>query len=191
LLNAKIGGPSVRPPQPDGVYAFTQNKKNWTAAAGPERFRRAMYTYFFRSAPYPLLSTFDTPDFQQVCTRRHRSNTPLQSLTLANDPAFLEIAQGLAARLVREIPGEFAAVLDARLKQAFRLCFSRPPNATELAALRNYIERQMQTFAKEPTSATALVNLELTKAGLSETQAAALTAAARVLFNTDNFITRE
>jgi mono/diheme cytochrome c family protein len=191
LLNAKIGGPSVRPPQPDGVYAFTQNKKNWTAAAGPERFRRAMYTYFFRSAPYPLLSTFDTPDFQQVCTRRHRSNTPLQSLTLANDPAFLEIAQGLAARLVREMPGEFAAVLDARLKHAFSLCFSRPPNATELAALRNYIERQMQTFAKEPTSATALVNLELTKAGLSETQAAALTAAARVLLNTDNFITRE
>jgi mono/diheme cytochrome c family protein len=191
LLNARIGGPSVRPPQPDGVYAFTQNRKNWTTAAGNERFRRALYTHFFRSAPYPLFTTFDSPDFQQVCTRRHRSNTPLQSLTLANDPAFLEIAQGLAARLVREVPGEFAAVLDARLRQAFALCFSRPPNATELAALRNYIGRQMQTFAKELTSATALVNRELTKAGLSETQAAALTAAARVLLNTDNFITRE
>jgi hypothetical protein len=189
LLNPKIGGPSVRPPQPDGVYAFTQNRKNWTTAAGNERFRRALYTHFYRSAPYPLFTTFDSPDFQQVCTRRFRSNTPLQSLTLANDPAFLEIAQGLAARLVREVPGEFAATLEARLKHAFALCFSRPPNATELAALRSYIERQVQSFSSQPAS--ALVNKELTKAGLTEAQSAALTAAARVLFNTDNFITRE
>ncbi|MFN0109556.1 MAG: PSD1 and planctomycete cytochrome C domain-containing protein [Blastocatellia bacterium] len=191
LLNPKIGGPSVRPPQPDGVYAFTQNKKNWVAAPGAERFRRALYTQFYRSAPYPLFTTFDSPDFQQVCTRRFRSNTPLQSLTLANDPAFLEIAQGLAARLAREVPGEFAATLDARLKRAFALCFSRPPSAIELAALRGYTERQAQSFAKQPASAAALVNKELAKAGLTEAQSAALTAAARVLFNTDNFITRE
>ena len=189
LLNPKIGGPSVRPPQPEGVYAFTQNRKNWTTAAGNERFRRALYTHFFRSAPYPLFTTFDSPDFQQVCTRRFRSNTPLQSLTLANDPAFLEIAQGLAARLVREVPGDFAATLDARLRHAFALCFSRPPSVTELTALRSYIERQVQGFASQPAS--SLVNKELTKAGLSEAQSAALTAAARVLFNTDNFITRE
>ncbi len=191
LLNPRIGGPSVRPPQPDGVYAFTQNRKNWMTAAGTERFRRALYTHFYRSAPYPLFTTFDAPDFQQVCTRRHRSNTPLQSLTLANDPAFLEIAQGLAERLARDVPGEFAATLDARLRHAFALCFSRPPNATELAALRSYVERQAQSFASQPASAAALANKELTKAGLTEAQAAALTAATRVLFNTDNFITRE
>ncbi len=189
LLNPKIGGPSVRPPQPEGVYAFTQNRKNWITAAGAERFRRALYTHFFRSAPYPLFTTFDSPDFQQVCTRRFRSNTPLQSLTLANDPAFLEIAQGLAARLMHEVPGEFTATLEARLRYAFALCFSRPPNATELAALRSYVERQVQGFASQPAS--SLVNKELVKAGLTEAQSAALTAAARVLFNTDNFITRE
>ena len=191
LLNSRIGGPSVRPPQPEGVYAFTQNKKNWIAATGAERFRRALYTQFYRSAPYPLFTTFDSPDFQTVCTRRQRSDTPLQSLTLANDPAFLEIAQGLAARLVREVPGEFTATLDARLKHAFALCFSRPPSATELAALHRYVERQVQVFTVQPAAATALVNKELTKAGLTEAQSAALTAAARVLFNTDNFITRE
>jgi hypothetical protein len=191
LLNPKVGGPSVRPPQPDGVYAFTQVKKNWVAATGPDRFRRALYTMFIRSAPYPLFTTFDAPDFQTVCTRRPRSDTPLQSLTLANDPAFIEMAQGLAARLVRDVPGEFAAKLDARLRQAFVLCFSRPPDATELAALRGYVERQSQGFAKRPASAAALASKELTKAGLSEAQAAALTAAARVLFNADNFITRE
>jgi hypothetical protein len=191
LLNPKIGGPSVRPPQPDGVYAFTQVKKNWTVATGPERFRRALYTMFVRSAPYPLFTTFDAPDFQTVCTRRPRSNTPLQSLTLANDAAFIEIAQGLAARLVRDVPGEFAAKLDARLRHAFVLCFSRQPDAKELAALRGYVERQAQGFARQPASAAALVNKELTKAGLGEAQAAALTAAARVLFNADNFIARE
>jgi hypothetical protein len=153
-----------------------------------------MYTFFYRSAPYPLFTTFDAPDFQTVCTRRHRSDTPLQSLTLANDPAFLEIAQGLAARLVRDVPGGFAATLDARLRHAFALCFSRPPNATELAALRGYVERQMQGFANPASGAAstaALANKELTKTGLTEAQAAALVAAARVLFNTDNFITRE
>ncbi|MBK9316259.1 MAG: PSD1 domain-containing protein [Acidobacteria bacterium] len=191
LLNPRIGGPSVRPPQPDGVYAFTQNKKKWVVAAGAERFRRALYTQFYRSAPYPLFTTFDAPDFQTVCTRRQRSNTPLQSLTLANDPAFLEIAQGLAIRLVRDVPGEFAAKLDLRLHHAFALCFSRPPNATELTALRGYVERQVQGFAGQPASAMALVNDELTKAGLTEAQGAAMTAAVRVLFNTDNFITRE
>jgi hypothetical protein len=191
LLDPRIGGPSVRPPQPDGVYAFTQNRKNWMTAAGTERFRRALYTHFYRSAPYPLFTTFDAPDFQTVCTRRQRSNTPLQSLTMANDPAFLEIAQGLATRLARDVPGEFAATLDARLRHAFVLCFSRPPDATELGALRGYVERQAQSFAGHPASATAFVNKELLKAGLTEAQSAALTAAARVLFNTDNFITRE
>jgi hypothetical protein len=191
LLNPRIGGPSVRPPQPDGVYAFTQVKKNWMAASGTERFRRALYTVFIRSAPYPLFTTFDAPDFQTVCTRRARSNTPLQSLTLANDPAFLEIAQGLAGRLVRDVPGDFASTLDARLRHAFALCYGRSPNTTELAALRGYVERQAQGFAGQPASATALVNKELLKDGLTEAQSAALTAAARVLFNTDNFITRE
>jgi Protein of unknown function (DUF1553)/Protein of unknown function (DUF1549)/Planctomycete cytochrome C len=191
LLDVRIGGPGVRPPQPDGVYAFTQVKKNWTAASGGDRFRRAMYTVFYRSAPYPLFTTFDAPDFQTVCTRRTRSDTPLQSLTLANDPAFLEIAQGLAGRLLREVPGAFAATLDARLRHAFLLCFSRPPNATELAALRTHVERQLQGFATQSASATGLANKELTQAGLTEAEAAALTAAARVLFNTDNFITRE
>jgi uncharacterized protein DUF1553/uncharacterized protein DUF1549/cytochrome c len=191
LLNERVGGPSARPPQPDGVYAFTQNRKNWTTATGTERFRRALYTHFYRSAPYPLFTTFDAPDFQTVCTRRQRSNTPLQSLTLANDAAFLEIAQGLAGRIVRDEPGDFAARLDARLRHAFALCFSRPPNSTELAVLRGYVERQAQGFASQPSSATALASRELIEAGLTEAQSAALVAAARVLFNTDNFITRE
>jgi hypothetical protein len=191
LLDARIGGPSVRPPQPDGVYAFTQVKKNWMAASGGDRFRRALYTVFYRSAPYPLFTTFDAPDFQTVCTRRPRSNTPLQSLTMANDPAFLEIAQGLALRLVRDVPGDFSRALDARLRRAFVLCYSREPGAAEFATIRGYAERQLRGFTSEPAGTAVLVNEELKKAGLNEAQSAALVAVARVLFNTDNFITRE
>ena len=192
LLNPRIGGPGVRPPQPDGVYAFTQVNKRWMTATDDERYRRALYTFFVRSAPYPLFTTFDAPDFQTVCTRRARSNTPLQSLTLANDSAFIEIAQGLAMRLARDLPGGFASRLDDRLRHAFRLTLTREPQAAELAVLRGYVERQVKGFEARPDSAIGLVgDKPLTVGGLTRAEAAALTAAARVLFNTDNFITRE
>jgi len=191
LLNPRIGGPSVRPPQPDGVYTFTQVNKRWATATNEDRYRRALYTFFVRSAPYPLFTTFDSPDFQTVCTRRARSNTPLQSLTLANDAAFIEIGRGLATRLVRDLPGGFAARLDDRLRYAFRLTLAREPEAAEIAALRGYVERQVKSFEARPDSAEGLAGEDLVAGGMTRAQAASLTAAARVLFNTDNFITRE
>jgi hypothetical protein len=139
LLDPTIGGPSVHPPQPEGVYAFTQTGKKWEADTGPNRFRRGLYTQFYRSAPYPLFTIFDAPDFQNVCTRRTRSNTPLQALNIANDPAFLEMAGALAKRVTREIS---ANDLDARLRRAFVLCLSREPSAKELAVLSAYCEAQ-------------------------------------------------
>ncbi len=107
LLSPTIGGAPVQPPQPDGVYAFTQNDKDWMPTSiGPERYRRAMYTFFYRSAPYPLFGTFEAPDFQTTCTRRTRSNTPLQALTIANDTAFMMLELNArvieASRLVQE-----------------------------------------------------------------------------------------
>src|SRR4029079_11912826 len=137
LLDRTVGGPSVKPPQPEGVYAFTQTQKRWAADTGPGRNRRGMYPLFFRSAPHPLFGTFDAPDFQTVCTRRGRSNTPLQALTVANDPAFVEIAQGLAARVLREVPGEN---VEARIRRAFALALCREPSAKEIAILRGYHE---------------------------------------------------
>jgi len=188
LLDATIGGPGVRPPQPAGVYAFTQNKKKWDAATGADRHRRALYTVFFRSAPYPLFGTFDTPDLQIVCTRRSRSNSPLQALTVANDATFLEFAQGLAARVLRELP---TAEPDARLIRAFQLCFTRQPGPRELAALRAFFERQQASFAADPTASESLRSPEIAAAGASPEISAALVAVARALFNTDSFITRE
>ncbi|MCY2967314.1 MAG: DUF1553 domain-containing protein, partial [Planctomycetota bacterium] len=118
LLTRTIGGPSVNPPQPEGVFDFTQDKKPWNTATGPDRYRRGMYTYLWRSSPYPAMTVFDFPDANVTCTRRNRSNTPLQSLTLANDLQFVEFAQALARRVLKESSTDDSS----RLGLAFRLC---------------------------------------------------------------------
>jgi hypothetical protein len=185
LLDRTIGGPSVFPPQPEGVYAFTQNKKDWTADTGPARYRRGMYTMFFRSAPYPLLSTFDTPDFSTACTRRGRSDTPLQALTLANDQAFFEIAQGLAARVMREAPP------DKQIERAFLLCLSRPPSTKELAVLTAYRDGQARQYQNDAAGAAHLFPADRLPEEVAPADAAALVCVARAILNTDSFITRE
>ncbi|MCI0358155.1 MAG: PSD1 and planctomycete cytochrome C domain-containing protein [Planctomycetaceae bacterium] len=187
LLDRTIGGPSVRPPQPDGVYAFTQTAKKWTPDTGPARYRRGMYTQFFRSAPYPLFTTFDAPDFSTVCTRRIRSNTPLQALTVANDEAFVEIAQGLAARVIREVPADDSP---ARLKRAFLLCLCRQPNDRELAALQGYYDRQLAELKQDEARAKQLLPTSQ-QPNASPATAAAMVLASRAILNTDGFITRE
>ena len=215
LLDRSLGGPSVRPPQPEGVYAFTQTSKNWNTSSGGDRYRRGLYTFFYRSSPYPLLTTFDAPDFQTVCTRRVRSNTPLQSLTLANDPAFLEIARGLAQRVRADLPDINAVPIEdvtnrhlsAAIGRMFIWTQSRPPSERERQLLAQYVERQQVAFTADLSAARALIGenppadaQKLSIAGGAATspaqarqlaETAALIAVARVLFNTDSFITRE
>lgn len=190
-IDRTIGGPSVHPPQPDGVYSFTQNAKRWVADTGGNRFRRAMYTEFFRSAPHPMFTTFDSPDFQTVCTRRNRSNTPLQALMVANDITFVELARALANRVVREVP---KADIDRQIDHAFRLTLNRQATTDEMAILTDLHRRLVESFVNE---ASAEVDAWLGKDASKrfedsqKTDAAALIAICRTLFNTDNFITRE
>jgi hypothetical protein len=164
LLARKIGGPGVYPPQPPEIFSFTQNNHPWPESKGPDRYRRGMYTFIWRQSQHPLLTTFDAPDAQTACTRRNRSDTPLQALHLANDPTFMEIAHALAGRITREGPADDAG----RVDYAFRLCFSRCPGSAERSRLLAYLVQQRQA---EPTQAWTMV--------------------ARVLLNLDEFITRE
>jgi Protein of unknown function (DUF1553) len=124
LLNPKLGGAPVYPPQPEGAMNVGQVKRPWPTSTGPDRYRRGLYTFFFRASPHPALTVFDAPDSFTTCTRRIRSNTPLQALTMLNDPAYFELAQAMA-RLV-ESQG---------VKAAFRLCVAREPAPGELATL--------------------------------------------------------
>jgi hypothetical protein len=179
LLSEKVGGPSVFPPQPDGVYRFTQIDKGWKASDGDDRYRRGMYTYFWRSAPHPELVTFDAPDASVCCTRRNRSNTPLQALTLLNDAGFYEYAKGLAARINREEPGDDAA----KLRYGFRVCLAREPSAKELSRLQSFLAREKQYLDADLAEAK--------KISPEAPERAAWVMAARVLLNLDEFITRE
>jgi hypothetical protein len=190
MLHPKVGGPGVMPPQPEGVYAFTQRKVSWVAEKGPDRYRRAIYTKFYRSAPYPLLTTFDSPDFQSVCTGRVRSNTPLQSLTLANDEAMLELAKGLATRLLREVSGTDSSANRDRIRRAFFLTVSRPPSEAELEAVAKFQEKQLVAFSSDQAAAKSFAPPEAPTPINAET-AASWSAVARALMNTDEFITRE
>lgn len=183
LLTRRVGGPGVNPPQPEGIYIVTQQKKPWTESTGPERYRRGMYTYFWRSSPYPMLPTFDAPDANGTCTRRNRSNTPLQALTLANDRSFHEFAVALAERIMSlgplppTPPPSVSDSDDARLWQAVELCYSRPPTDLELRRLREFLKAQQSAFAADSKD--------------KDPAKSAWTAVARVLLNLDEFITRE
>jgi mono/diheme cytochrome c family protein len=179
LLTRTIGGPSVFPPQPDGVMNFGQMRREWNPDTGPDRYRRGLYTFFWRATPHPLLMVFDAPDATRSCTRRVRSNTPLQALTLLNDEAFFEFAGALANRALSEGPPDDAG----RLNFAFRQCLSRSPSPTELRRLGDLLA------SVRAERVEGMPNGEAAFAGAPER--AAWTAVARVLLNLDEFITRE
>src|SRR5207248_2770237 len=105
-LNPAIGGPSVFPPQPPGIwensFSFYDTKERWVDDTGPNRYRRGLYTYWRRTAPFPMALTFDTNSRDVCSVRRLRTNTPLQALDTLNDPLFVEAAGGLALRMLRE-----------------------------------------------------------------------------------------
>jgi len=133
LLHPKVGGPSVYPALPADVVALGYaGSMKWSESEAPDRYRRGMYIFFQRSVPYPMLTTFDAPESTVVSTRRDRSNTPLQSLTLLNDPVFVECSQALCRRIMQ-------AKLDTaekKIRFAFKLCLARNPNPFEIDRLR-------------------------------------------------------
>ena len=186
LLTPAIGGPSVFPPQPAGAGRVTQVNRNWKADTGPNRFRRGLYTYFWRSAPHPGLIVFDGPDSMMTCTRRNRSNTPLQALTLLNDEAHVEFAQALAQRVLNEAP----ASRDERLNHAFRLSLGRVPKASEREQLSAFLANQLDEFRTQPDEAAAVLPMEVDE-GADVPLLAAWASTSRVLLNLDEFITRE
>jgi len=184
LLNRRIGGPSVRPPQPASVIKEAFGAK-WEASKGTNRYRRGLYTFIQRTAPFGQMVTFDFPDNNQPCARRERSNTPLQALNLLNDPVFFECAQALAARVLHEAD----ATTRERLAHAFLLCLARPPTPAERTRLEKYLKAQTTIFENNPDAAKAMAGKPLGGCELAEN--AAWVGVASVLLNLDEFITKE
>ncbi len=184
LLNPSIGGKSVRPPQPKEVVDVGfGNSVKWEESRGAGRYRRGLYIHFQRTVPYPFLMNFDASEKNVTSCRRNRSNTPLQALNLLNDPVFLEAAQALAARTLREVPGSF----EARLGHAFRLCLAREPRSSERTRLTGYFRQQRQMLDLE----TAQLLFPLDLDSVDRIQAAAWVGLSSVLLNLDEFVSRE
>ncbi len=168
LLNPKVGGPSVYPPAPDFLFQppSSYGPKNWYEEKGANRYRRGLYTFRFRSVPYPVFTNFDTPNGDVSCVRRVRSNTPLQALTLLNEPLFLEAAKALGERAVKE-----GGKNDAdKIRYVYRRTLARDPEAAELDDLMSFLGKQRGRKLGENQSWTAL---------------------ARVVLNLDETITKE
>ncbi len=185
LWNRALGGPPVFPPQPQGSSRLGHSKRSWVASQGEDRFRRGLYTHFWRSTPHPALMVFDSPNGITTCTRRSRSTSPLQALTLLNDEAFYEFAQGLARRVLREGPDQDAE----RIDYTFRVCLSRPPSAEESTQLKRFLDHQRNDLARRPREAQTLLSLESEDEDPQEL--AAWTLLSSVLLNLDELITRE
>jgi hypothetical protein len=187
LLNPKVGGPSVYPPAPAFLFVppTSYGPKVWNNSQGTEKYRRAIYTFRFRSVPYPMLQTFDSPTGDSSCVRRARSNTPLQALTTLNEPLFLEAARALALKTLDE-----GGTTDRqRLNYAARRVLSRVPSQEEASVLLGLLEKEQQRFsdgAHNPLAFEPAVPNNVTPA-----QAAAWTAVTRVLLNLDEAITKE
>ena len=187
LLSAKIGGPSVFPPQPDGIWDIPYSSEKWIASDGEDRYRRGLYVFIRRSAAYPSFMTFDATSREHTTVRRVRTNTPLQALVALNDEAFFEAAQALAARVIREAP---APSNEARATFAFRLVATRTPSAAEVERICASLEHQVQRFRADPAGAAKAIRGRPLD-GIDPAEQAAWTLVANALLNLDEALSKE
>lgn len=180
VMSSKMGGPSVKPPQPNSVTSIAYGSTKWDAAEGEDRYRRSVYTYSKRTAPFAAFTTFDGPTGETCIAKRNRSNTPLQALTLLNDEMFVELAQhiGRAAFQERKQPR-------LQIKTVFRRLLTRAPRKEELKQLERYYANQLGRLQKNELSAS-----EIAGQSDAEDALAALIMVSRVVINLDETITK-
>ncbi|MFO0912315.1 MAG: PSD1 and planctomycete cytochrome C domain-containing protein [Pirellulales bacterium] len=197
LLKHRIGGPSVNPYQPEGLWSELSQRGdsgNWTAqffklSEGEDLYRRSMYTFWKRTCPPPQMSTFDAPDRETCTVRRARTNTPLQSLILMNDPTYVEASRKLAERLMHE---SAEPAIDRRIDLAFRLVLARPAQQAELEVLRGLYQRQLDRYRGDSAATDELLHNGQSPVddALDRSELAALTMLASALLNLDETVTR-
>ena len=192
LLSRRVGGPSVYPEQPDGLwrqvshfgYPTFFSAQAFYASVGVDGYRRSMYTFWKRTAPPPGMTVFDAPSRETCMVRRASTNTPLQALTSLNEPQFVDASRALANRILGS-----RAELDGQISLGFRLCTGRHPQPAELEILRSAFRRNYAHFLGSPVQARALTHSDSEDAAVLARSAAA-TMLASTLLNLDETLTR-
>jgi hypothetical protein len=189
LFSPRIGGPSVRPYQPEGLWedVSVERRDKYVPDVGEGLYRRSMYTFWKRTCPPPGMATFDAPDREFCLVRRARTNTPLQALVLLNDPTFVEASRKLAERCLTA-----ASDVDARIDLAFRHVLSRPPDQAERATIREILDEATKSFTEEPAAAEEYLTIGASPRDvtLPPVELAAWSAAMSVLLNLDEAISK-
>ena len=185
LLSAKVGGKSVFPLQPEGVWKAPYSGEKWVTSKGEDAYRRTLYTFIRRSSPFPMMLTFDATSRENCTVRRVRTNTPLQALTLLNDESAMENARALAKRASEEAEGD----LRSQLTYAFRLCISRIPQNREIDRLMDLYKQQLAYFSEHPDEALKVAKSKEARNDTAEI--AAWTMVANVMLNLDETITMQ
>ncbi len=188
LLNHKVGGPSVFPYQPDGVWANPYSGDKWAVASDGNQYRRGLYTFWRRTAPFAAFMAFDAPSREVACERRPRTNTPLQALATLNDKGFVDCSAALARRMLTEAKGE-----RDQAAFGFRCCVSRRPSDRELNQLLALFRASLEKYRQDPAAAKALASAGsfAIPPGTDAAEVAAWTVVANVLLNLDETITKE
>ena len=185
VLSRKMGGPPVKPMQAAGISESAYGKPKWNASPGDERYRRSLYTYTKRTAPYAMFTTFDGPSGEACTAQRNRSNSPLQALTLLNDVMLIDLARH-AGRYTTALK----ATSDAdRLDQLFRRVLVRPASESERTDLLAFITAQREALTQSPNAASRLMGQA--GADASNVEPAVWTLVARSLFALDETLSRE
>jgi len=186
LLDLSIGGASAMPYQPAGYYRHLNFPgRTYQASTGSQQYRRGLYTHWQRTFLHPMMKNFDAPAREECTTARPNSNTPLQALTLLNDPSFTEAARVLATRLLEDGDQDL-------ISRAFHRCLSRDPDPAEKAILENLHQKELERFKADPELAKKFISVGQSKppADLDSVQLAAATSITRAILNLHETITR-
>jgi hypothetical protein len=189
LLCHKVGGPSVYPPQPDGLWQAAFNgERTWATSKGEDRRRRGLYTFWRRTIPYPSMAAFDAPSRETCAIKRVRSNTPVQAFVTLNDPVYVEAAQALARRIVRD----GGSTPEERARFVLRLCLVRNPQPEQVTRILELYQSELEHYRQAPAEAMKLATDPLgpLPSDMRPEELAAWTAVANVVLNLDGVLTK-
>jgi len=187
ILSNKMYGKSVMPPQPKGVWQVVYSGMNWNTSEGEDKYRRAIYTFWRRSSPYPSMITFDAASREICQSRRIRTNTPLQALVTLNDTVYIVAARALASRMIKESSG----ALNDKIAKGYEIALFKTISTQKLSVLNKLYQQSYKYYSEKPAEIEKILGLKTINNNKNKVQEASLTIVANAIMNLDEFLMKE